>query len=590
LSSRTPLDGATLVEHLMDRALAAPGAEAACMLGRDGEPAQRLTRGALDHDARVLAAALGRRCAPGERVLLLYPPGLEFVTAFLACLYAGVVAVPAPPPHLTRVRAALPRLGAMVADCAAALVLTTAAVRPALEAASAGVPELARIPWIGLDDLAGGTAEEWTGPAAGPDDLAFLQYTSGSTTTPRGVMVSHANLLANLTCIASRVGITGASRMLSWQPHFHDMGLVGGILSPLFAGASLVLMAPAAVLQSPLRWLRAVAQFRATHSGGPNFVFEQCAQRVSPEERAALDLSSWECAFCGAEPVQAATLRRFVAVFGPAGFRPRAFAPCYGLAEVTLMGSSVAKGQAAAVLEVSAAALEAGRAVPTAGGGRQLVSCGPVVDGHELAIVDSASGQVCSPGQVGEVWLSGPSVGRGYWNRGDESRDVFGARLPGGGARTFLRTGDLGFLHQGELYVAGRIKDVIVVAGRNHYPQDLEASVAESHAALRSAGVAAFPVDVDGSERVAVAVELDRTLARLLGRDPAAPPDPRLGELSGCVRQAVSEEHGLQVHEVVLLGPGGIPRTSSGKVRRRECRALFERRWTAQAALAASEE
>lgn len=569
--------GPTLVETLVGHALAAPEAAAACLLGRDGEPVQRITRGGLDREARALAAALRRRCAPGDRVLLLHPPGVEFVTAFTACLYAGVVAVPAPPPHPTRVRAALPRLAGMVEDCAASLVLTTAGVRPALEAAASGVRALARLPWLALEDLGAAQPAEWAGPAAGPDDLAFLQYTSGSTGTPRGVMVSHGNLLANVGCIAERSEMTASSVMLSWQPHFHDMGLIGGILAPLFVGFPIVLMAPAAVLQSPLRWLRAIGRHGVTHSGGPNFMFEQCVQRVGPEERAALDLSSWTFAFCGAEPVQAATVERFASAFAAAGFRPEAFAPCYGLAEATLMASSVRPPAAARFVE--------------RGDGRRLVGCGPAIDGHRIAIVDPAAGVECGPGEVGEVWFSGPSVGRGYWNRPQESDAVFRARLHSSGPETFLRTGDLGFLHDGELFVAGRLKDVIVVAGRNHYPQDLEATAAASHAALRRSGAAAFPVEVDGVERVVLALELERTLARRLDRDPDAPADPVLSELTACVRQAVAEEHGLPVFEVVLLAPGGIPHTSSGKVRRRECRALFERgEWAADAALAIHEE
>jgi acyl-CoA synthetase (AMP-forming)/AMP-acid ligase II len=569
---------ATLVAHLVANALARPDSEAACFIGKDGEPTERITRGELHQRARSLAAALRRQCASGDRVLLLYPPGLEFVTAFTACLYAGVVAVPAPPPHPTRVRAALPRLAGMVADCAAALALTTNVVRPALEAAAREVPALADLPWLVTADLEGAAAEAWDGAGPAPDELAFLQYTSGSTAVPKGVMVSHRNLLANLECLSLRTGLSAGSRLLSWQPHYHDMGLIGGILGPLFVGGSLILMPPPAVLQSPLRWLAAIDRYRATHSGGPNFAFELCVQRLDSEDVAALDLSSWECAFCGAEPVRARTLARFAAAFAPQGFRREAFTPCYGLAEATLMVSSVPRDGLATVLDLAAGPLETGRAVLASPAERQLVSCGPVVDGHRLAIVDTVTAQECPPGQVGEIWVSGPSVAQGYWNRPQESRDVFAARLDEPGSEAFLRTGDLGLVRDGELFITGRIKDLIIVAGRNHYPQDIEATAETCHSTLHSGCAAAFPIEVDGSERLAVAVELDRSLARLLGHGESGTDDPQLKTVMASVRYAVAQDHGVQVSKVILLGPGGIPRTSSGKVRRHACRLLFEER------------
>ena len=541
-------------------------------------PAALMSYAELDRRARAIGAVLQHAAAPGDRVLLLYPPGLEFVTAFMACLYAAVVAVPAPPPHPTRVRAALPRLAGMVADCAAAVALTTHSVRPGLEAAAREVPALADLPWLVAADLEGAAAQAWDGAGPGPDELAFLQYTSGSTAVPKGVMVSHRNLLANLECLCLRMGVSSESRVLSWQPHYHDMGLIGGILAPLLARASLILMAPPAVLQSPLRWLGAIDRYRATHSGGPNFAFELCVQKLDSEDVAALDLSSWECAFCGAEPVRARTLARFAAAFAPQGFRREAFTPCYGLAESTLMVSSVPRAGLTTVLDLAAGALATGRAVPASPAERQLVSCGPVVDGHRLAIVDTATATECPSGQVGEIWVSGPSVAQGYWNRPQESRDVFAARLDEPGSDVFLRTGDLGLVRDGELFITGRIKDLIIVAGRNHYPQDIEATAETSHSALHPGCAAAFPIEVDGTERLAVAVELDRSLARVLGRAASGTDDPQLTTVMASVRYAVAQEHGVQVSKVILLGPGGIPRTSSGKVRRHACRLLFEER------------
>ncbi|HET9317366.1 MAG TPA: fatty acyl-AMP ligase, partial [Vicinamibacteria bacterium] len=432
---------ATLVERIVQHALMSPDSEALCFIGKDGEPTARLTRGELDRRARTLAAALRQRCAVGDRVLLVYPPGLDFVTAFVACLYAAVVAVPAPPPHPTRVRAALPRLAGMVADCRATLALTTSTVRPALETASREVPELADLAWLVTTDIEDAPGERWEVAVPGPDDLAFLQYTSGSTGTPRGVMVSHGNLAANLDALRIRTGLTSESRFLSWQPHYHDMGLIGAILASLFVGCSLALMPPAAALQRPMRWLHEIARSRATHSGGPNFLFELCVQKFAPEDEAGLDLSSWECAFCGAEPVRARTFERFATAFAPHGFRRDAFTPCYGLAESTLMVSSVSWDAPATVLDLSAKALETGRAVVVSPAECQLVSCGPVVDGHRLAIVDTATRTECAPGRVGEIWVSGPSVAQGYWNRPAESRETFAARLDVLVSEAFLRTG-----------------------------------------------------------------------------------------------------------------------------------------------------
>lgn len=580
----------TLVERLIEHARAQPDREAASFIGKDGEPSARITRGELDRQARRLALALRQRCARGDRVLLLHPPGLEFVTAFVACLYAEVVAVPAPPPHPTRVRAALPRLAGMASDCAAALVLTTEAVRPALESACREVPVLGAIPWLSNLAAEDGAEPAWTPTVAAPEALAFLQYTSGSTSTPRGVMVSHGNLLANLGCIRDRLRLTPDSRFLNWQPHFHDMGLIGGILAPLFRGCDLMLMPATAVLQNPLRWLRTIDRQRVTHSGGPNFAFEACIQKLnqSAATEPTLDLSSWVSAFCGAEPLQARTVERFNEAFAPHGLRSTAFTPCYGLAESTLMSSSMLHDAQAEILSFSAEALDAGRAVPVTSGERRLVSCGSIVDEHQLAIVDPTTLAPCAPGEVGEIWLAGPSIARGYWNRPEESRATFEARLAASDSPAFLRTGDLGFAWRGAIFVTGRLKDLIIVAGRNHYPQDIEISAELSHAALRPGNAAAFSIEVEGGERLAIALELDRTLARPRGDDAA--PAPLWLELMAAVRDAVAREHGVQVTKLVLLGPGGLPRTSSGKLRRHACRVLFEGSSLTCGALAVHEE
>lgn len=572
----------TLVERFRRLAAEQPQALACAFLAENLDPAAQWTRAELDARASRLAAVLRRRCDSGSRALLLYPPGLEFVAAFLGCVYAGVVPAPAPTPHPARVRASLPRLAGIVRDCGAALVLTTADVVPAVQAACREVHDLAALEWLVTDALDPDAPGEPREPRVSEADLAFLQYTSGSTSTPKGVRVSHANLRANIEAIAARLGLTPDSRGVLWLPHYHDMGLIGGVLSALFVGFPTFLMAPAAFLQRPQRWLQALTRWRGTYSGAPNFAYELCLRRVREDELSRLDLSAWRTAFCGAEPVRAETLEAFARTYEPAGMRWRALTPCYGLAEATLMASSSPYDHDPVIREFETDGLERGVALPAADGrpARRLVACGPVADGHRLAIVDPLSGRERAPHEIGEIWISGPSVAAGYWGREEQSRAEFDARLaeaPQGPG--FLRTGDLGFLHEGQLYVAGRLKDLIIVAGANHYPQDIEATVEASHAELRAASCAAFSVqDRHGVERLAVAAEVERSLARVLAHAPDPESDPQLAVVIAAIRRAVSEEHAVHVEHVVLLPPGGIPKTSSGKIQRHACRALLEQR------------
>jgi acyl-CoA synthetase (AMP-forming)/AMP-acid ligase II/acyl carrier protein len=556
----------TLVGLLGWRAQSEPERVAYRFLSEGGAQEERVTYGELDGRARAVAAALQGMRAEGERAMLLYPPGLDYVTAFWGCLYAGVIAVPAYPPHANRGQ----RLESIAADAQAALALTTGRILE--RAASRPGPEdgLRRLRWLATDGLAPDSREGWREPASLDEGgLAYLQYTSGSTSAPKGVMVTHANVLHNSAYIHQGFEHTPESVSLSWLPHFHDMGLLDGIIQPLYGGFPGLLMSPAAFLQRPLTWLEAVSLHRVTHSGGPNFAYDLCARRVGPGQRATLDLSSWRVAYNGAEPVRGETLERFAEAFADCGFRRESFYPAYGLAEATLKVSGGRPDSAPVVLTVRGRALEENRVVEASGDeddARRLVGCGRATSPTEARVVRPESLTECDADEVGEIWVSGPGVAAGYWRRPSETEQTFQARLSETGAGPFLRTGDLGFVRSGELFITGRLKDLIIIRGRNHYPQDIEATAARSHPSLPANACAAFAVEMDGEERLVVAQEVE------------ARRTADWQSVVECVRGAVTEEFEIQPAAVLLLKPGSIPKTSSGKVRRADSRAMFLRR------------
>ncbi|HLM58539.1 MAG TPA: amino acid adenylation domain-containing protein [Pyrinomonadaceae bacterium] len=553
----------SLVELLRERARHQPEFPAYTFLP-DGETEEAaLSYRELDRRARVIAARLQRSCPAGERVLLLYPPGLEFIAAFFGCLYAGMVAVPTYPPRANRSNL---RLQNIAADAQARVALTVSSTLGRIEPTRRQADGLGSLDWLATDELDEGLAGEWHDPKVDGRTTAFLQYTSGSTGSPKGVVVSHANLLHNERLIQNAFGQTPRSVILSWLPLYHDMGLIGGVLQPLQLGARCILMSPMAFLQRPFRWLSAVSRYRATTSGGPNFAYELCVRKVSEEQADALDLSSWGVAFNGAEPVRARTLEEFAARFGRCGFRREAFHPCYGLAEATLMVSAGRRQSTPVVMKVEAKALESNLVVEASGErdeGLALVGCGLPSPEQKVLIVHPDSLTVCRPEEVGEIWVEGPSVTAGYWNRPSETEQTFRARPAGAGAGTFLRTGDLGFLRDGELFVTGRLKDLIIIRGRNLYPSDIERTVEESHGALRRGGGAAFSVEVDGGEQLVVVQEIERG------------PSASFGAVAEAVREAVAREHEVSLFALLLVKAGSVPKTSSGKVQRRACRQMF---------------
>lgn len=533
---------------------------------QDGETeGDSLTYKELDRQARAIAARLQSLEVKGSRALLLYPAGLEFIAAFFGCLYAGVVAVPAYPPRRNQ---NMSRLQAIVASSQATIALTTTSLLGNIEGRFAEEPELTKLRWLVTNNIASDQAVAWQEPKVSRDTQAFLQYTSGSTGTPKGVMVSHGNLLHNSASIHKCFVHTPNSQGVIWLPLYHDMGLIGGVLQPLYGGFPVTLMSPVNFLQQPLRWLQAISRYKATTSGGPNFAYDLCIRKITPQQRVSLDLSSWEVAFTGAEPVRAETLDCFAATFKSCGFRKEAFHPCYGMAETTLLVSGSLKTAPPLVHQVDGAALEQNRVVATAGNRestRAIVGCGQSWLDQKIVIVDPETLTVCPSDKVGEIWVSGLSVAQGYWNRPEETEQTFHAYLADTGEGPFLRTGDLGFLQDGELFVTGRIKDVIIIRGQNHYPQDIELTVEKSHPALRPGCGAAFAVEVKGEERLVVVQEVERSYLRKLN----------LNEVVENIRRAVAAEHALQVYATVLVKTGSIPKTSSGKIQRHTCRSGF---------------
>jgi acyl-CoA synthetase (AMP-forming)/AMP-acid ligase II len=553
----------TLVQIVNRRAATTPDAVAYRFV-RDGlTVTEELTCNGLAARALAIAAHLQQRAEPGDRALMLYPPGLDFLCAFLGCLHAGVIAVPAYPPRGHELDA---RVQTIAADASPRIGLAPSALVPIITAA-AGSSTFADLAWLGTDRIASSDRSGWKDWSPSPDTVAHLQYTSGSTATPKGVVVSHRNLLRNLLDMHLGWRHDEASVLLSWLPHFHDMGLVYGLLGPLFAGIPGYLMAPITFLQRPVRWLQAITAFGVTHSVAPNFAYDLCARKIKPADREALDLSRWRVAVNGAEPIRPETLQQFAEAFASCGFRADAFCPGYGLAEATLKVTASRAGEPPRFLEVDADALDGGTVRPDPAPGarvRTLVGCGWTEIDTDVAIVDPAARVACPVDEVGEIWVGGSTVAAGYWQRRDDSAATFGATLADTGRGPFLRTGDLGFVHAGDLYVTGRIKDLLIIRGQNHYPQDIELTVERCHAAFRQNGCAVFSVEVEGEERLVVALELERE-GRALD----------LEELAGLVRQTVAEVHEIGVHDMVWLKPGGIPRTSSGKIQRHGCRRAY---------------
>jgi acyl-CoA synthetase (AMP-forming)/AMP-acid ligase II len=561
-AARRDLVPARLQRHARER----PAQPIVSLLDDAGSVQASWTFGELDRRARSLAAHLQRRGAAGEAILLAYASELEFVSAFSACLYARAIAVPTCLPRLHGVD---DRMSAILADSGARYVLTSRRHQAALErhlaTRGSGVEVVAT-------DALPERSEEWSPPEFSAGDLAMLQYTSGSTRSPSGVMVRQGDLAANLEALRAGMGGTGPDSVgISWLPLFHDMGLIAGLLTPLWVGYPVHLMPPAAFVQSPLRWLRAFTRHRGTIGGGPNFAYQACVDAARSSDIGDLDLSRWRVAWNGAEPIRASTLDQFRETFARVGFRPESLTPSYGLAEATLLVTADDPARPAGELVVDEEELRNGRVLPCATEsprGKRLVGSGrPTLPTTQVRIVHPDASREAEPGQVGEVWVRSDSVGQGYWRKPEETRSTFGAHLQGGEG-PFLRTGDLGFLNGGELFVTGRLKDVIVIRGVNYYPHDLERTVEASHPALRPDGGAVVGLEEGGRVQLVVVQEVRRECWRTV-----APP-----AVFDAIRRAVAREHHLALQGIVLLKPFGLPKTSSGKVQRSRCRAGVQER------------
>jgi acyl-CoA synthetase (AMP-forming)/AMP-acid ligase II len=555
----------TLGEVLASRAQDTPDRLAFTYVAQDASEVS-MTYGELHAHAQAVATQLAGAVGAGSHVLLLFEPGLQFVAALFGCFQAGVVGVSAPPPNPARVHRTLPRLHAVAKDARVSAVLSAEAIRAASQPLLSKDQSLAQTAWIVVDELPG--AVELILADCDPGDLAFIQYTSGSTLDPRGVMLTHSNLLANTEMIGRGMGLSGDSRAFSWLPPSHDMGLVTGILQPVLVGYPAMLMSPLTMLKRPARWLEGISRFGATVSGAPDFAYELAVARTSAKQRDSLDLSCWEVAFDGAEPVRARTLELFAEAFGGCGFRRSSFYPCYGLAEATLMVTGpLTHTSAPTLLELDALRLRKEVVAPAPpSSSRQsdvvtLVGCGEPGRGHELAIVDAAARRR-APGEIGEIWIAGPSVASGYWRQETLSGQTFDARIatepdsPG-----FLRTGDLGFVRDGQLFIVGRSKDVIILSGHTYHPHDIEVIAESAHPHLRAHCSAAFAIEASGAAPYpAIVLEIDNN------------PQADLLDVVQAVRHRVVGELDVQLARITLVDAGAVSKTTSGKIQRALCR------------------
>ena len=557
----------SFVEVLRRRAAEQPNDLAYIFLPDRGGERLSLTFAELHARAVTLAAKLAEQANRGDRAVLLFSAGLDFIVAFFACLLAGVIAVPMMVPRRTSSRDAS---SAILTDCSPRLAITR---RDLLTDARPDLTERFRtdlLDWVFVDSCIAASGELQNPPSLpAREDIAFLQYTSGSTSAPKGVIVSHGNLIEDSEMIRIAFGNTRQSTYVSWVPLYHDMGLILNALQSLYVGALCVLLAPVSFMQRPLGWLRAIHDYRAEVAGGPNFAFDLCVRRHRTEEIEGIDLSCWKVAFNGAEPVRAATIDRFASTFAPYGFDAKSIQPSYGMAEATLLISTGQRGAGPATRSVSRDALQRNQIVAPAQSqdAQIMVGCGRQLCGERLAIVDPETRMPLGPGLVGEIWVAGPHIAQGYWRNPEATASAFRARMASEDTQCWLRTGDLGFLDEDrELYITGRIKDLIIIRGINHYPQDIEETVQDCHAALRRHCGAAFSVpDQEDQEQLIVVQEVERTFRQ----------QTAIEEIIASMREAITREHEVAVREIVLIRPGGLPKTTSGKIQRHLTRQMF---------------
>ena len=552
------------LDRLSYWAAALPEKIAYRFIAGDGE-IKTLTFAELDHRAKAVAAMLVSKGYAGKRALMMYPPGLDFIVAFFGCHYAAVTPIPAFPPRRNRNMA---RIGAISDDAQASVALSVSSVIKSCEKWIKESPGLQRIPWLSTESVAAEFANDWVKPKASLDDLGLIQYTSGSTGSPKGVMLSHRNLIANCRMITRAFQTGRKGSICSWLPLYHDMGLVGGILNPMYCGTEDNLMSPVAFLTRPIRWLRAISKYKSIASGGPNFAYAWCTMKINEEDCEGLDLSNWKVAFNGAEPVSAAVMERFTEKFAPYGFSPEAFYPCYGMAETTLIVTGGSDEEAPIVRPFDKYELvehRVRRIDENHENARSLVGCGKVLEEEEVLIVHPENHTPLPDDKIGEIWINSPSCGQGYWQREQETQETFRARLKPDNGKYYVRSGDLGFMDRGELFVTGRLKDMIIVRGANRYPQDIETTVELCHPLTRSGGAAAFSVARWDREHLVIVCEIERSPAK-----------DQWESVIKSIRKSVALEHDLPPDAIVLVRAHSVPKTSSGKVQRHACKRNFE--------------
>lgn len=534
---------------------------------KDGEDLEiRITFGELDRQARAFAAALQKVAKPGERALLLYPSGLEFIVSFLGCLYAGIVAVPTTVPHLKR---ATPRLRAMVEDAQATIACTDMELFNKIKVLFEEYPAFQELHWIVNEEVEAKLADQWQDPETKADDLCFLQYTSGSTSAPKGVMISNANLISTIRDLQIGAKLQDDCNFVSWLPIFHDLGLILGLLTPLYAGGKAIFMSPVAFLEKPVRWLRCITKYKSKLTVAPNFAYDLCNQKVTEEEIASLDLSSLHGAGNAAEPVRMETVQTFARKFAPCGFKWEAFAPSYGLAESTVMVSATTPGEGLSYCALDPDAFKNNKLVfipNDSPKGHISVGCGWSAIGADIRIVNPQTRIQCAPDEVGEIWIQSMSVAQGYWRNPEASETVFKARLADTHEGPFLRTGDMGFIHEGNLHISGRIKDMVIIQGRNFYPQDIEMTVEKTHEGLRPSCGAAFSVDDGENEHLVIVQEVKRDFRKST---------EEFEKMANAIRMGVAKYHGLRAQAVVLIMPSTVYKTTSGKIQRNAVRKAF---------------
>lgn len=556
----------TLVELLRYRASKEPNRIAFTFLHNGEQPLEPLTYGGLDRRARTIAAWLSRRNAYGHCAILIQKAGYDFLAAYMGCLYAGVVPVALVSPHLSSKHFSMEIFQGVAAETEARFLFADPLILNQREKVETEfgvhIPEWVDLVQV-LADVA--LADTWSDPGIQSSDVAHLQYTSGSTGKPKGILITHHNLLSNLDSIAYRYNRNTIT--VSWLPHFHDMGLIKGLLQPIYSGFECYFMSPAAFVQKPIRWLQAISDYKATHVTAPNFAYELCLRRVKPEQLARFDLSSLQAVISGAEPVRWGTLVKFGQVFEPAGLRFETFHPGYGLAEATLGVTTKAVGVPPHYLNLDLKELQANLVREVSEGHSselKVVACGELYKDTRVAIVDPTTHRQVEPDQVGEIWVQGPGVTPGYFNQPELTEQTFNAYLANGEG-PFLRTGDLGFMQGGDLFISGRRKDLIIIRGRNHWPQDLERTVEEALPDLfKNDASAAFSIELNNEERLVIAAEVR----------PDVPPF-EVEVVEEAVRHAIAERHELNLYELVLLKREGLPRTTSGKVQRQAARVAW---------------